>query len=43
MRLTVPNTVQSGRLPSDAHAIYRESEITGPKLPNLKSPPPPEK
>jgi len=40
-RLSIPNTVQNGRVDAQSHALYKESDIVGPKLPNLKSPPPP--
>jgi hypothetical protein len=39
-RLTIPNTIESGRLTADTHTVYHESDIVGSKLPNLKSPPP---
>ncbi len=39
-RLTIPNSVEAGRLTSDTHKVYRESEIVGSRLPNLKSPAP---
>jgi YD repeat-containing protein len=42
-RLSVPSTVQSGRLTADAHVNYSEGSIVGSTLPNLKSPPPKKK
>ncbi len=38
--LKIPNTVELGRLTSETHAVYSESEIVGSRLPNLKAPPP---
>ena len=38
--LKIPNTVELGRLTSETHAVYNESEIVGSRLPNLKAPPP---
>lgn len=37
MQLQVPNNIKSGRLTSEAHALYKESDIIGSSLPNLKS------
>lgn len=38
--LRIPNTVELGRLTSETHALYQESDIIGSTLPNLKAPPP---
>ncbi len=42
-RITVPNSVKTGRLTSDTHVQYNEGDIIGSTLPNLKSPPPKKK
>lgn len=36
MQLLVPNTVKSGRIDSNAHAVYNQSEIIGSNLPNMR-------
>jgi len=38
--LQIPNTVESGRLTSDAHKLYNDSDIIGSTLPNLETPQP---
>ncbi len=36
--LSVPNSVETGRLTSDTHVVYNEGDIIGSNLPNLKTP-----
>src|SRR5262249_45083760 len=40
MRLIIPNSVQYAGFDVNYHTIYKEGDIVGSKLPNLKSPPP---
>ncbi len=42
MHLKIPNTVQNGRITAETRVLYDEGEIVGSKLPNLKTPPPPQ-
>ena len=40
-RLTLPNSVQYAGQTAQTHALYKEGDIVGSKMPNLLSPPPP--
>jgi YD repeat-containing protein len=40
-QLQIPNTIDTGRLTADAFVVYKEGDIIGSTLPNLKAPPPP--
>ncbi len=36
-RIQIPNRIETGRLTAETHSIYKEGEIVGSTLPNLKS------
>ncbi|MFI2813269.1 LysM peptidoglycan-binding domain-containing protein, partial [Microbulbifer sp. JSM ZJ756] len=38
VKISVPNTVETGRLDADTHKVYNENDIIGSTLPNLKTP-----
>ncbi|WP_237062868.1 DUF6531 domain-containing protein [Microbulbifer zhoushanensis] len=38
VRITVPNSVETGRIDADTHKVYNENDIIGSTLPNLKTP-----
>jgi YD repeat-containing protein len=41
--LKVPNTIQTGTITADNHVVYKEGDVVGSTLPNLKTPPPKKK